>query len=330
MAVRDHDGTGDYVDLEPLDITARPFTIVAVIKRDANGTWDAIATWQTSADAMRITMALKDSGQLSVGIHNGTTAVGADSGAGTGTAWTVLVADGWCIVALSKPASSSWGRLSKFTPSGGWVHIIPTLTTSHVPGTIGAGKVRVGRFESTDDANGRKAALAVWAAAELSQANVEALDGGDAVAWDAIAGGYTDLWEPGHNADGSAITAWSDLNASIKGLLDATAVAGNGTVVTGDDPAGTIYTVGTRAGGSTDAEVTAPPMDALGSIPTTGMILSVEAITGPLGALGNFPDPAVSGTAAGDVSPPPRSRPVTFPSRRSSPTQPPQAPYWTR
>jgi hypothetical protein len=251
MAVRDLDGTGDFVDLEGISATGA-FTVIAVVKRMSNGAWHTIMSNQTSGDQLRIALSFSNGDRLAGSLHNGTAAFACNSGTGTNT-FTVVAADGWVIVVWAKPAGAGSGTLSVFK-GGSWTHCSPGAALTN-PAAIGAGgKCRIGRFEAaSDDADTRNSSVCFVPGVQLTTGEIETLDGGDAVAWDTAinytaAGG--DLWEHAYNTDGSAISAWATLNGSINGLMDATATAGNGTIVTGDDPATSIYTAGVRAGGA--------------------------------------------------------------------------------
>lgn len=256
QAVRDHDGTGDWIDLEVIDITGA-FSLVAVVKRDADGAWHAVSTHQTAADAMRLGMALSNANRLQVSTHNGSSAFAEDSSAGSGTPFTVTAADSWCTLVITKSAGGG-GTLSKYTPGGGWVHT--TFSASvQAPATQAGGKITLGRYQaSSDNFNGKIACYAIWNGTQLNQTQVESLDGGDRQAWKSVAGGYTDLIEPAVAPDGTAAASWATNVASENGTLDMTGTAGNGTIVSGDLPSSSVYTLGVTAGNTPPSNTVAP------------------------------------------------------------------------
>lgn len=245
QAVRDYDGSGDYTDHEVLDAIGA-CTLVAVIRRDSDGTWDAISTHQTSGDVFRLSLALSATNRLQLASNNGSASFSGDSSGGA-AAFTVTASDAWCIVAVSFPAGTTVNpTLSKFTPSGGWVHTTPTANMQK-PATHSTGKLRLARYETTDDFDGKIAAYAEWIGTALSTAQVAALSGGDRQAWKTVAGGYTDLIEPAVSPGGSVAASWATLVASELGVMDTTAAAGNGTISTSDVPGATVYTTGVTA-----------------------------------------------------------------------------------
>jgi len=267
QAVREYNGTGHRTDCEVIDSTGA-LTVVAVVKRLVNGTWDGIATHQTSADAFRISLALTATNRLQLATHNGTAAFVGDSSGGAAP-FTVLAADGWCLLVASLPAgATSNPTLSKFTPAGGWVHTTP-VANMQKPASHATGKLRLGQYENSDDAAMRLASYAEWIGLAMNQTQVESLDGGDRQAWKTVAGGYNDLIEPAVTPAGVVAATWATLIASSNGLMDMTATAGAGTIVTGDNPAGTTYVLGVTAGGTAPANTVAPALSGTAQVGQT-------------------------------------------------------------
>lgn len=291
MAVRAFDGTGDFIDFAipaGLDITTQAFTVVAVGKRAVNTAWHTYISWQTSGNSYRLALDITNADRL--GGATQTTGLTQTSGNSSGGAapFTIQSGDGWTIAIWSKPASTGAGTFSVFK-GGAWTHTASNLGSQGQPGTANpSGKITVGRFEAVDDYyNGRLATIAVWVGTELSQGQKESLAGGSASAWSSVASGPTEQWEFNQ-------AAWATQVVGLKGLASSSSISGNGTIVTGDDPAGTIYNF---AGG--DATVTAVPAVALGSAPIAAVSAAgnatVTAVTAT--ALGSAPIAAVAAGA---------------------------------
>jgi hypothetical protein len=372
MAVANFPGSaGVHIDLEPLDHTGAVMQ-ACVAKRSSDGTWDALVTGQTAADAFRYSLAISSGNRLQFATHNGTNAFAADSSAGA-SPFTVLVADLWCQLVAIKPAGASDVTLGKYGPkqahtgmtgvastdvltvtghtltdgqlvtlsalTGGnglstgtyyWVRDVAgntfklaatvggaavNFTTNVTAGTvntlqwtwttpasdplsnaatIAGGKTRLGRYEATDELAGRIAAYAPWNSAP-STATAEGLAGGTAVTWLALAGGAVDLVEPGM-VGASARANWSAALTSRNGLLDGTAFAGAGTIVTTDDPPAEVYTVGVVGG--TSETVTAVPMDGTGDLVAAAVDAAGQVVGVPLDGTGDL---VAAGAEAGST-----------------------------
>jgi hypothetical protein len=152
--------------------------------------------------------------------------------------WTDLIADGWCIVVLSKAAGNAAPVVSIFK-GGAWTH---NTTVNAVPNSRSAlgGTLRIGVYQGTTDwLTGRAAAAAVWVGTNLSTVQIATLSAGSISSWAAVGGGPTEHWEFNQ-------AAWATNVQGQKGVLDLTA-SGSGAIVTGDDPASSIYTLASGA-----------------------------------------------------------------------------------
>lgn len=232
MTVRNFDGAGDYIDFpvtSSLDIVGSS-TLVVAFKATTDSVWRGICTWQTSADTYTYSLGMTPSNTVQLATKN----TGGTTGAQASTT-TVVAADGWVLLVVSHTAGTS-GNVSIFKPGSGWTH---TGTTIGVPqpttAGVGTGKIRVGRYENTDDLPGRIAAIGVWGTTELTNGaggQIEDLDNGTLASWTAL--GVTEVWEFDQ-------AAWGTQVIGEKAVASSTAINGDGTIVA-DDPPSTIYT----------------------------------------------------------------------------------------
>jgi hypothetical protein len=215
--------SAEFITFGPVDLTGA-FTIALVIKRMANTVWHALIEGLTSANA--VAWAVELSGvDNSVSMETGGTAV---------TNSSVVAADGWVGIVVSKPAGTSGMSLDLY--KGSWAARTTTGSGNGNPASQTGGSIITGRYGvvSGDDADVQYAAAAIWNGTQLTQAQAQALVPGSAALWDANgAGAPTEHWEFNQASVGTSITG-------RKGVSSQTAITGT-SVVTSDDPAASVY-----------------------------------------------------------------------------------------
>lgn len=276
--------------------------IVCRILNTGDTAWLSFLEAESAGNAQRYSMGRRNDGRLYL--------VDSDTGS-LQSAVTIEDADNWAIYAVTKATGSVAATM----------HKIPLATgtrTSTAAGSAQAdgkdasgGELRLGG--PSDFANIRVAAAAVFPGVVLTTTQ---LDGIASAKTTASIAALSPTWLV-DDSDGLA--------TDLIGTADRTAIVG--TADDADDPAGWVYGLG----GSTDATVdldtadltldatgdipnpavttpdatvTSPPMDALGSIPITGMVISVEVTTPAAQATGDTPDPTVTGSGNQDITAP--------------------------
>ena len=258
MAVRNFDGTGDYIDLALGNCNLTPteeFVMAGVIKRGADNSYDGIFSLQDAAHTPRLAFEITDGGgatpnTLELNINNGFAAYLPIQ---TPTPLQITVADGWIIWVVRCSNTGATPTFSLFE-AGAWVHRLAQLATSVLSGTLSY--IRIGRWGNgtADDINMRLAAM--WFArgtgANVSDATVESWDGATL---------STILGTLPTNKAGWEFNqaAWSDVVTDASGGgANSTAINGNGTIITGDDPPSGVYTLGAAGGPAIPLPVSVP------------------------------------------------------------------------
>lgn len=237
MAVRRFTrSSGDNIDFGPVNLTGA-FTIALVVKRMSNAAWHCLIEGLTSANAVAWAIELDNANAVSM-----------ETGGVAVTNSSVVAADGYVIIVVSKPAGTSGMSLDLY--KGSWAARTTTGAGNPNPASQAGGSIKVGRYgvASGDDADVQYATIAIWNGTQLTQAQAQALSAGSASAWDANgAGAPTEHWEFNQAAVTTAITG-------RKGVSSETARSGT-SVVTADDPVSGVYTLG---GGAAPASLLIP------------------------------------------------------------------------
>jgi hypothetical protein len=214
---------GDNISFGGINLTGT-FTIALVVKRISNSAWHALIEGLTSANAVAWVIELSNLNAVSLETAGASVVSG-----------SVVAADGWVLLVLSRAAGAGQpGDLDQFK-AGSWVTRISTNSLNNPTDQTG-GSIKVGRYGTTsgDDADVQIATIAIWNGVHMTQAQAQELSAGSASAWDAnSAGAPTEHWEYNQASVGTSITG-------RKAVSSQTAISGT-SVVTGDDPASTIY-----------------------------------------------------------------------------------------
>lgn len=218
MTVTVFDGTDDSVQcaLGGCNQTGA-VTLACVFKRAVNGVVHALVVNHDSGGTARAGMEIR----AAVAPTNAMTySIG---GTGAFSTTTVLAADGWCVIVMTKTAGTTTPRYHfKKEAAAGWVHENADKTLGN-PTTQASGTVRFGEWAGIDDANGRMAIAAEWTVA-LTDLQCEELAA--EAGWLGNTGGApAGLWK----FDSATLT---DLTG---GGADETVRTGT-TLVSGDDP----------------------------------------------------------------------------------------------
>lgn len=235
MAVREFNGTADRV-ISPLgggDLTGG-WTVATLLKRlsDFTASQEILCT----ADARNVR-------QLAFTLGTNWLAYWSDqtSESTSTNPTTVLVADGWCLVAMCKVAGANHVRFHKLPLGGAWTHIdggVNIVNLASAAGTVSGGKITAGAMPGGGEALfHRRAVDAIWNGVALSDLQIEAL--------------ATNLrtldW---YNSAAGPPAALRDFNQASVATPVADLIGGSGessvvgtTVVTTDDPPGWTFGV---------------------------------------------------------------------------------------
>lgn len=188
-------------------INMAPLTLVAIVRRNANGAWHAPISIETSANSSRVSMEFSDTNtiQLIFGSSNKDTTVPISS------------ADGWVLAAVSKAGGSSVPRGHKYVYSTKtWTHTDAAAASGGDSTDLTGGKVKFGQWQNTDVLNGDMA-VAIAYKRVLTDAEVEMLPHSlPAILWTAPSG----LW-------------LFDQAATTTNIIDLTGNGANQTTLTG-------------------------------------------------------------------------------------------------
>lgn len=232
MTVRDFNGSSDYIDLGIINVV-NDFTWAIVLKRESNGTWDAIVTHQLADDTFCVSVALTDTNHSQYAMKSTIATTGNQTTASGSNPFTVTLSDGWVILVHSYSNAGGGTLIQSVFKGGVWTHCTTTGFTLIAKSQAG-GKIRVGRYENTDNFDGKIAAMALWQTVALTPTQIAALSAGSIAAWAAnAAGAPTEHWEL-NQAVASGVEGANNVS-------DQVAISGT-TAVAGDDPGPTIYT----------------------------------------------------------------------------------------
>jgi hypothetical protein len=232
MAVRDFDGTGDYIDFSLGACTigaAEPFCFGGVIKREADNAYHAMVSLCDASNSPRLGVEITNGNLLEMAFN--------DSLGQPSTGLTIQVADGWVMWFITCASTTSTPRFHVYK-AGAWTHQAAAGIGQSLTGTLT--KIRMARWgASSDDYNGRAAAFWIGrgTGAELADATIDGLDGATLATILAALPANKGGWELNQGAWATAVPDAAGLGA------DSTAINGNGTIVTGDDPATSIFTM---------------------------------------------------------------------------------------
>ena len=135
----------------------------------------------------------------------------------------LVVADGWCLVAVTKTAGSSTPRFHRYKYSTStWTHEDGTGALANTAGT--ATQVRIGDYEGVDDFDGKMAVVGYFDTA-LSDSVIETLDA-DLQSWRLPQ--LNALWPLNQASEATDVV-------DMAGHANETSITGT-TAVTGDDP----------------------------------------------------------------------------------------------
>ena len=222
MAVRVFDGVDDFITCAIGGLstqTGGPITIAAIIKKNANGSFQAFIALNTTAAAQLIATGVQ-------GSNLGYTFTGGSDDANGAATPTYVIADGWVIYAMTKASGAVAPRFHKCVLSTGvWTHTSSAETNSDGAAPGASGQVMFGAKNNIGDFfNGRMALAGIYPTAK-SDPQLEAMSA-TLQSW--IDAGPTGLW-PLTQADvGDGVT-------DIVGTSNQSAIVGT-TVATGDDP----------------------------------------------------------------------------------------------
>ena len=245
MAVRELDGSDDAIILlpgslgSPIPAPGGPYTLALLVKRVVEIQENGIVS---IGPAYSATSASFGNGKLTFWIGN-TTSTGIKSISTAGDATSTLlwtVADGWTLLVATKAAGSAIPRLHKYVLGTN------VMTRANASGALGsvaldtADRIAIGKDEYTGKPQSRWASMGYWNAL-FSDAMVDELIANRRTRdwYDHSAGKPMGLWDFNQAAVGTAVT---DLTG---GGADQTAIVGT-TVVSGDDPPGWEFGIGSR------------------------------------------------------------------------------------
>lgn len=270
--------------------------IVAKIVNTTDTAWLSFIEGQTGAGVVHWGMGRRSTGNIYYANQ-----------ATLNDAVAVQDADGWCVIAITKTTGTTAPVHYKIVVGGATTTATNSMTFANSTSTA-SGNLRIGG--NSDFANIKVAAAAVWVGTVLTQAQLQG------IASAATTQSIADL-SPTWLVDDSDAFATDLIGTQDRGTLV-------GTTDDADDPAGWTY----FGGGGTnadvaavpadatgdlpaptvttpDATVLAPVADALGSFPSSGMVISVDVVlTAPMAATGTMHAPTVTGTSAGNVTSP--------------------------
>lgn len=245
MAVRNFaaDNSELRVPIVAASNTTGAVTVAALVKRNNTGTWQSMIAHHSSTGGYLSEFGFAGSGATNaLTWGDPTTGVTHTSGTDVITSTTI-----WHLVAYTKPAGASGGRFHIFPFGGTWVHRVSVgANANNMPSQTG-GSLRFGEAQDVDDLNARLALAGLWTA-ELTDAQIEALAANLRTAdWVNHAVAPVGVWEFDQATATEAVPDLIGNHVDISGTIDSTTdtngIAGT-TIVTGDDPPGWVFGVG--------------------------------------------------------------------------------------
>lgn len=221
---------GDHLDCAIGGLVGTPAgaaTLATVFRRGSDGTWDTIVSLETSANASKLSMQISDTNNLSY--------VSAASDRSTNI--SVVTADGWCLLVVTKASGTSTPRGHKYVyATDTWTHADASSTVGGDSSDLTAGRVQFGRWGTGDPVDGDYQAAGVWKR-QLGDAEVETL-AHSLQSWYASA--PNGLW-------------LLDQSATTQNVIDSTGLGANqqalvGTSVASSSPSGPSYGAGASVG----------------------------------------------------------------------------------
>lgn len=162
------------------------FTIGAVVRKSADGIFHALIGNHDAANLAQCALELRNTNVVAFNA----------SGVGVFSTTTILIADGWVRLLVSKAAGVATPRCHIFKQAAGvWTHEDMTATLSD-PATQAGGTIRFGEWQDVDDQNGRTAVGVEWNGVALSDAQVDEFrNARTSDFWNSSAGHPSGLWE---------------------------------------------------------------------------------------------------------------------------------------
>lgn len=233
MAVRVFDGVDDEIRFSNNPDLTGAFSIFTLIKRTDNTTYHCLLSVHNSTSVGFVTLEIASS----VGGNKPLLDISA-VGSSVPTTMTVLAADGWVIIGVTKGSGSVLPRFHKYVVSTNtWTHENGANALANAA-THSGGTTRLGEYQDIDDFAGKAALDLITAGAALSDAQAEALSTNKNVTdWTGHAITPTRVWRPGDTTP-----------TDLMGAADTATIFGT-TVDTLDDPPGWTLV----AGGGTDS-----------------------------------------------------------------------------
>lgn len=243
MAVRDFDGTANAViTLTAPSYFSGPFTIAAVVNRDATSAYHTVVSiGPPGAGNPSVVFEFTDAGGLELfNFGGGVSANQNDSDLAYGTGWRLVAVtfDDVSIHRMHSFDGTTWGHSPASQAAGSfasdpqdWTALSPVL--------------RFGQWNNAFNFfDGKIAMVALNIGSGLSDGQLEALAGGSRNSY--AAAGFDHLWELNQESTATAVEDYI-------GSLDQTALGSGTSVVTDNDPPGSIFSGPWPPVGSEDA-----------------------------------------------------------------------------
>ncbi len=280
VLARRFDDVDDYIEapIGGANVTG-DLTFAALVRSNASGEFSPIYGQRDAADT-----AANRSG-LEIAIGNGLQ-IRTNNTASIAPSITVVPADGWVLVAVTKAAGSTFPRFHAWKAAGGWTHEDYAVIPRPDPTSCAGGNVEFARLGASATLGDLDLAVAgVWTSA-LSDGNVEALLTNRATQdWANLSPAA--LWDFGQASVATPV-------ADLIGAADESAIVGTTVITNGPIISGTVWTYGIAL-----SETPTPGgATAGGNAPT----VNVATAQGGGTAGGNAPSPAQVPVAQGGAT----------------------------